>query len=53
MKEADVGFEAITLPYLDREAMMVVLIGLLARGILSEKCFGYLLKFMERQGNRD
>jgi len=32
--------------------MMSVLLGLLARGVLSEKCFGYLLKVVERAGQQ-
>ena len=36
LKEADVRLEVVTLPYFEREEVMVVLLGLLARGVLSE-----------------
>jgi len=32
LEVADVGYEVITLPHLDREGVMVVLLGLPARG---------------------
>ena len=47
LKEADVRLEAVILPYLDREKVMIVLLGLMARGLLSEKRFGYFLKVAE------
>ena len=37
LKEVDVRFEAVSLPHLDREEMMVILLGLLARGVLCKK----------------
>ena len=48
LEEANVRLEAVTLPHFDGEEMMVVLLSLLARGILSEKRFAYLLKVAER-----
>jgi len=47
LEVADVGFEAITLPHLNEEKVMVVLLGLSLRGVLSEKYFGYLLEVVE------
>ena len=44
LKEADVGLEDITLPHLNGEEMMDIFLGLLVRGILSEKHLGYLLE---------
>ena len=42
--------EAATLPHLDGEEVIVILIGLLARDVLSEERFGYLFKVVERAG---
>ena len=50
LKVADVGLEAITLPHPDGEEVMVVLLGLPARGILGEERFGYLFEVVERVG---
>ena len=36
LQKADVRLEVVTLFHFDREEMMVVLLGLLARGVLSE-----------------
>ena len=48
LEVTDVGLESITLPHLNEEEMMVILLGLPTRGVLSEKCFGYLLEVVER-----
>ena len=48
LKEADVRLEVVTLPYFEREEVMVVLLGLLARCILGEERFSYLLEVVER-----
>ena len=53
MKVTDVGLEAITLPHFDGEKMVVVLLGLPARGILSEEHFNYLLEIVERMDVRE
>ena len=36
------------MPHLDGEEVVAILLGLLARGVLSEECFGYLLGVAER-----
>jgi len=43
LEEADVGFEVITLPYLDGEEVMTILLGLPMRCELSEERFSYIL----------
>jgi len=48
LEESDVWFKIVALPHLDGEEMMVVLLGHLARDVLSEKHFGYLLEVAER-----
>ena len=48
LEVSEVGLEAVALPHFDGKKVVVVLFGLPARGILSEKCFGYLLESMER-----
>ena len=48
LEVADVGLETVTMPHLDGEEMMVVLLGFSAGGVLYEKCFGYLLDVTER-----
>ena len=48
LKEADVELEAVTLPYLDEEEMMIVLLSLLVGGVLSEECLTYLFEVTER-----
>jgi len=48
----DVGFEAINLPHLNREKVIVVLLDLLTKSILNEEHFSYLhevVKGIERQ----
>jgi len=52
LKVVDVGLEAITMPYLNREELIVVLLGLPVRGILSEKHFGYLLEVVKGIGRQ-
>jgi len=52
LKVADVGLEVITLSHLDGEEVMVVLLGLSARGVLSEERFCYHLKILERAGSQ-
>ena len=39
LEVADVRFEAITLPHLDGEEVMIVFLGLLAGCVLGEECF--------------
>ena len=34
--------------YFDDEEVVIILLGLSARGILGEKCLGYLLEIVER-----
>jgi len=48
LEVADVRLEAVTLPYLDREEVVVVLLSLPARSILSDERLGYLLEILER-----
>jgi len=48
LKEVDVGFEAVSLPHLNREEVMVILLDLLARGVSDKKCFSHLCKVVER-----
>jgi len=48
LEVADVRLEAVTLPYLDREEVVVVLLSLPARSILSDERLGYLLEVLER-----
>ena len=50
LQVADVELEAITLPYLKGEEVMVVFLQLSARGVLSEECFDYLLELVEGMG---
>ena len=50
LEEVDVWFKAIALPHLNGEEMIVILFGLLTRGVLSEKHFGYFLDVAERVG---
>ena len=38
----DVGFEVVVLPFLDSKKVIVVLLSLLTRCVLGEKCFGHL-----------
>ena len=52
LKEVDIRVEAVALPHLDREEVMVVPLGLLARGILSEEHFSYFLKVADREGRK-
>jgi len=42
--------EVVSLPRHDEEEMMVVLLGPLTSGVLSEECFGYLLEVAKRAG---
>ena len=48
LKEANVRLKAVIVPHLDGEEVVAILLGLLARGVLSEERFGYLLKVVER-----
>ena len=48
LEESDVGFGAITLPHLDGEEVMVILLGLPVRCVLGEECFGYFFEVAER-----
>ena len=48
LEETDVGLETVTLPHFVTEKVVVLLLGLLARDVLSEEHFGYLLKVVER-----
>ena len=48
LEVANVGLGAVTLPHFDREEVIVVLLGLLAGGILSEEHLIYLLEVAER-----
>ena len=43
----DIRLEAVALPHFDDEKVVVVFFGLPARGVLGEKCFGYLLEVVE------
>ena len=47
LEEADVGFEAVVLPHLSDEEVMVVL-GLPVRCVLGEERFSYVLEVVER-----
>jgi len=40
--------EAIVLPHLDGKEVVNILLGFSTRDVLSEECFGYILKVMER-----
>jgi len=53
LKVADVGLEAVTLPYFDREKVVVVLLGLPARGILSEECSAISSKLQRECDGRE
>ena len=46
---ADVGVEVVALPHFDREEVVVVLLGLLAGGPLSDERFSYLLEVVKRR----
>ena len=46
LKEVDVGFDTASLPHLDGEEVIVIL-GLLARGVLGEKRLSHLRKVVE------
>ena len=48
LKVADIGLKDVALTYFGGEKVVVVLLGLLARGILSEEHISYLLKIVER-----
>jgi len=48
LEVANIGFEAVILPHLDGEEVMVVLLNLPTRCVLSEERFSYLLKVAER-----
>ena len=50
MEAVDIRLEAVILPHLDGEEVMAVFLGILARGILSEERFDYLLEVTERVG---
>jgi len=50
LEEADARLEAVILPHLDGEEVMIVLLGLQARGVLSEERFGYLIEIAKRMG---
>jgi len=52
LKVTNVGLEAIVLPHFDGEKVVSVLLGLPVRGILTEKCFGYLFEVVERMGRK-
>ena len=49
LEEADVRLEIVTLPHLDGEEVMIVLLDLLLRDKLSEEHFGYLLEVAQRE----
>ena len=51
LEVTDVGFEAVALPHFDGEKVVIILLGLLARG--SEEHFSYLLKVMKRMYGRE
>ena len=48
LEVADVGLEVIALPHFDSEKVVVISLGLLAKGVLGEINFGYLLEVVER-----
>ena len=48
LEVADVGFEAVVLPLLDGEKVVVVRLCLLARCVLDEERFRHLLEVVER-----
>ena len=48
-----VGLEAVALSHFDSEEVVVILFGLLARGVLSEERFGYLLEVVEKMWRRE
>jgi len=50
LEVTNIKLEAITLPCLNGEEVMVVLLGLPARNVLSEEHFGCLLKVMKEWG---
>jgi len=52
LEEADARLEAVILPHLDREEVMVILLGILVRGVLSEKRFSYLFKVAKKAERR-
>ena len=49
LKVAIIGLEAVALPHLDGEKVVVIPLGLLTRGILSEECFDYPLEVVKRK----
>ena len=49
LEEIDVRLEVVTLPHLDGVEMIVVLLGLLARDVLSEERFDYLLEITKSE----
>jgi len=53
LEEVDVWFEVVSPPYIDREKMIVVLLGLMARDVLSEERFGYPSKLRRERGDRE
>ena len=48
LEVADVGLEAVTQLHLDREEVLIVLLGFSAGGVLGEKCLGHFLEVAER-----
>ena len=48
LEEIDVGFEAISRPYLDREKVVTTPLGFLQSGILCEEGLGNLREAVER-----
>jgi len=52
LEVTNVGLKAVTLPHFDSEKVVVILLDLLARGVLSEEHFGYLLEVVERMGRQ-
>jgi len=48
LKEADVKLENVTLLHLDGEEVVAIPLGFLARSVLSEERFNYLLEVVER-----
>ena len=48
LEEVDVRLEVVALSHLNIKKVVAILLGFSARGILSEKYFGYLLEVVER-----
>jgi len=53
LEVADARFEAVALPHLNGEKVVVVLLSFSARCVLREERFGHLLEVMERMWRKE